>query len=446
MLLRPPGARPPRSRAAHLPARCRRLAAAPLALAWLLLPRAAGAQAPDTAAARETPAPAAAADTLRAPPPPAALPSAAEAALPPLPGPRVPAARLPAGAKPPQLPLPRFEVGVNVGAASTSEFYAGDSPGTGLTVGASAGYWFTPMLGVRLSAAYFGGSLPLVTAADSGSLDVHSLSAALELRVRPLATLRSPVLSSAALSAGVGILSTSFAGDSGSVQAGDDECVLDFESLRAGACLRDGTSSVQLTTGLSVDLVPLGAWSLYAEADLHVYRPAAEDLEDGQFTRGSATGARYTVAATQPGGGASGTALTGRLVAGVRRFFGGGGAAPEAPPARMAEPTNVDAPGMGAGAAARVHVRSGGVEAEVYLVPTTAVALDPNVYCTLRPDPLNQYFKGYTPVTVTGTSQPYVLVVRRGGRERRIPLELVRGMEVPQDVDLSQNTVETCRR
>ncbi|HEX8693600.1 MAG TPA: hypothetical protein VF746_14350 [Longimicrobium sp.] len=333
---------------------------------------------------------------------------------------------------------------MSAGIASTSEFYEGGNPGTGFTVGASAGYWFTRVVGARLGAAYFTGELPLAAAPSlgflGGTLDLHSVSAAVELRVRPLASLRSPVLSSAALSAGAGVVRTTTSGDDTTMLVGGEECIRDFGSLSAGACLRDEKTSVQLTADLGADLVRLGGWGLYAEAGLHAYSPLAEEIpSDSADASAARTDAAPPSAAR--GGGAAGTAVTGRLTVGVRRSFGD-----RSPPTFRPRPPP---PPLPSGEQGVVTIRSTPPGAEVFLVPQVDVVTDPTgkLLCELRAD-RSPYFRGRTtagnPVRATVDPQPYWVVVRQGNREERLYFPLAPRGERTENVDMSRAPLRNC--
>lgn len=221
--------------------------------------------------------------------------------------------------------IPAFELGVYGGGAWSSSWlgindeFSGltsalsddddDGFGIGLTpvMGATASWYFTPALGLRLHGAYmpsdfptrdenagvaaFGSLGPAVASVnalgeDDSRFPVNNWLADLNLVFRPYATSRSDWLGSTYFFVGGGLMATDVAGDGD--LAGNRDCVDQYEPL--GACLSydaDRGTVGQGTAGFGLNFFPLGSrLGLFGELAVHGYdapfRTPAED--DARFT------------------------------------------------------------------------------------------------------------------------------------------------------------------
>ncbi len=238
--------------------------------------------------------------------------------------------------------LSRFDLGVYAGGTLTSDWFEsrtvtlngnedptendddeGFSPGTGGAFGALATFWFTPALGLRAHAAYLPMRLPNSDdeAFDNDTYVMNTYVADLNLALRPFSGGRSPLMSSLYLFVGGGGLMVDLAGEDGLGCEG--------ALFAQGACLStepEHAAVGQGTAGLGVDLFPIGGMlALFGEAAVHVYDSPVHVGDAWLGPIRVPTGSTVRVADDA-------TAVTGRLVIGLKAMFGNWIEAPVAPP------------------------------------------------------------------------------------------------------------------
>jgi hypothetical protein len=226
----------------------------------------------------------------------------------------------------------QFDLGVYAGGAYTSNWFEsrtvrlngtgtptenddaeGFAPEFGGAFGALANYWVTPAIGFRVHGGYFPMRLPN-NDAETVQTDAYVLNTYiydLNLTLRPFATrMGSPWLSSFYLFAGGGGLTVDV--------AGEDRMACEGTLAGLGACLSYDPPQAtvgQGTAGIGFDLFPLGPVSLFTEAAVNVYDSPVhvDDFWLGPIT--APEGATVRVADDA-------TAVTGRLVLGLKAMFG----------------------------------------------------------------------------------------------------------------------------
>ena len=229
--------------------------------------------------------------------------------------------------------LSRFDLGVYAGGTLTSDWFEsrtvtlngtdtptendddeGFSPGTGGAFGALATFWFTPALGLRAHAAYLPMRLP--HNGDDAIKDygyvANTYVADLNLAFRPFAGgMRSPLMSSFYLFAGGGGLMVDV--------AGEDRELCEGTLAAQGACLSlepDHATVGQGTAGIGLDLFPIGSsLAFFGEAAVHVYDSPVHVGDAWLGPIRAPEGATVRIADDA-------TAVTGRLVLGLKAMFG----------------------------------------------------------------------------------------------------------------------------
>jgi hypothetical protein len=223
--------------------------------------------------------------------------------------------------------LSRFDLGVYAGGSLTSDWFEsrtvtlngtedpddngdgeGFAPGTGGAFGAQATFWFTPALGLRAHGGYLPMRLPNSgDEIDNDAFVVNTYVFDLNLALRPFSGRLSPLY----LFAGGGGLLVDVAGED------RPRCA---EALAAyGACLSyepEQATVGQGTAGIGVDLFPLGGMlGLFGEAAVHVYDSPVHVDDEWLGPLRVPEGSTVRVADDA-------TAVTGRLVLGLKAMFG----------------------------------------------------------------------------------------------------------------------------
>jgi hypothetical protein len=226
----------------------------------------------------------------------------------------------------------RFDLGVYAGGSYTSNWFEsrtvtlngtatptenddaeGFAPELGGAFGAEATFWFTPMLGLRAHGAYLPMQLPNNDdAINNDGYVLNSYVFDLNLALRPFAMRGgSPLMSSLYLFAGGGGLMVD--------AAGEDVERCEGTLAAYGACLSlapEQATVGQGTAGIGFDLFPIGsALGLFAEAAVHVYDSPVHVGDDWLGPIVAPEGATVRIADDA-------TAVTGRLVLGLKAMFG----------------------------------------------------------------------------------------------------------------------------
>jgi hypothetical protein len=226
----------------------------------------------------------------------------------------------------------RFDLGVYAGGAYTSNWFEsrtvtlngtatpvenddaeGFAPGAGGAFGALATFWFTPALGLRAHGAYLPMRLPNSDdEIDGDGYVLNSYVFDLNLALRPFASRGgSPLMSSLYLFAGGGGLMVD--------AAGEDVARCEGTLAAYGACLSlepEQATVGQGTAGIGFDLFPIGgALALFGEAAVHVYDSPVHVDDAWLGPIRAPEGATVRIADDA-------TAVTGRLVLGVKAMFG----------------------------------------------------------------------------------------------------------------------------
>ncbi|HEX6371930.1 MAG TPA: hypothetical protein VF006_23605 [Longimicrobium sp.] len=246
----------------------------------------------------------------------------------------------------------RFDIGVYAGGSLTSDWFEsrtlmlngtdtptenddgeGFAPGTGGAFGALATLWLTPALGVRAHGVYLPMRLPNSDdeAFDNDGYVMNTYAFDLNLALRPFAArMGSPLMSSLYLFAGGGGLLVDV--------AGEDVPVCEGTLAGLGACLSlepEQTMVGQGTAGIGVDLIPLGPLGLFAEAAVHVYDSPVHVGDEWLGPIRLPEGSTVRIADDA-------TAVTGRLVIGLKAMFGN--LIPPPPPVEVPPPPVVAPP------------------------------------------------------------------------------------------------------
>ncbi|HEX5872189.1 MAG TPA: hypothetical protein VFY65_17285, partial [Longimicrobium sp.] len=246
----------------------------------------------------------------------------------------------------------RFDIGVYGGGSLTSNWFEsrtvtlngtdtpmendddeGFSPGTGGAFGALANLWLTPAFGIRAHGVYLPMKLPNSDdeAFDNDGYVMNTYAFDLNLALRPFATRAgSPWMSSLYLFAGGGGLMVDL--------AGEDQPLCEGTLAQQGACLSfepEQTMVGQGTAGLGVDLIPIGPLALFAEAAVHVYDSPVHTTDFWLGPIRASEGATVRIADDA-------TAVTGRLVLGLKAMFGN--LIPPPPPVEVPPPPVVAPP------------------------------------------------------------------------------------------------------
>ena len=231
----------------------------------------------------------------------------------------------------------RFDRGVSAGGSISSRWFEsstvtldgtptgqrnddaqGYSPGFAPAFGAFATYWLTPMVGIRAHGNYTPMRLPFTDdgvfgtgATERGRYVMNTYFYDLDLMLRPFAAREGAgMLRSMYLWLGGGGYSVNLAGEN--VPA----CEGTLASL--GACLSFEPKQAtvgQATAGTGLDLVGIGPLALFAELGVHVYDSPVH-VGDAWF--GPVTGLNGSTVRIAD----DATAVTGRLVLGLRMGFG----------------------------------------------------------------------------------------------------------------------------
>jgi hypothetical protein len=228
----------------------------------------------------------------------------------------------------------RFDLGVYAGGSLTSAWFDSRTvtlntttsptenddeesfgPGFGGAFGAIANFWFTPRLGLRAHGAYLPMQPPHADGAfegagESSNFVLNTYVYDLNLTLRPFVMSGSRVLSGMYAFVGGGGLTVDV--------TGEDRTACLQSSLELAACLplRPKYATVgHGNGGIGFDLIPLGPVSLFTEAGVHVYDSPVH-VGDAWVPRAIApTGSRVRIADDR-------TAVTGRLVLGLKAMFG----------------------------------------------------------------------------------------------------------------------------
>ncbi|HEY7770158.1 hypothetical protein [Longimicrobium sp.] len=228
----------------------------------------------------------------------------------------------------------RFDLGVYAGGSLTSAWFDSRTvtlnatvapvenddeesfaPGFGGAFGAIANFWFTPQLGLRAHGAYLPMQPPRSDGAfegvgESSNFIVNSYVYDLNLTMRPFVMSGSRLLSGMYAFVGGGGLTADVAGTDRTA------CEPTEQALAACLPLRPKYATVgQGNGGIGFDLIPLGPVSLFTEAGVHVYDSPVHVGDDWVGPVTARTGQRVRVADDR-------TAVTGRLVLGLKAMFG----------------------------------------------------------------------------------------------------------------------------
>jgi hypothetical protein len=230
----------------------------------------------------------------------------------------------------------RFDLGVYAGGTLTSDWFQsgtvtllgngdpqvndkeGFTPGYAPAFGALANFWVTPTFGIRLHGAYVPMRLPsrdpvFENAGEQGRYVMNTYLYDLNLALRPFATRMDAGrwLSSVYLFVGGGGLTVDLTGEDMPMCEGTLEYY--------GACLSfepEQATVGQGTAGAGIDLLPLGrSLALFGEAAVHVYDSPVH--VDDAWLGPIRTPVGSTVFIADDA-----TAVTGRLVIGLKAMFG----------------------------------------------------------------------------------------------------------------------------
>ncbi|HEY0026127.1 MAG TPA: hypothetical protein VGB24_24770 [Longimicrobium sp.] len=242
----------------------------------------------------------------------------------------------------------RFDLGVYAGGSLTSAWFDSRTvtlnatetpienddeesfaPGFGGAFGAIANFWITPRVGLRAHGAYLPMQPPRSDGAfegvgESSNFIVNSYVYDLNLTLRPFVMSGSRLLSGMYAFVGGGGLTVDVTGTDRTA------CEPTEQALAACLPLRPKYASVgQGNGGIGFDLIPLGPVSLFTEAGVHVYDSPVHVGDDWVGPVTALTGQRVRIADDR-------TAVTGRLVLGLKAMFGN--LLPPPPPVVMPPP------------------------------------------------------------------------------------------------------------
>lgn len=230
----------------------------------------------------------------------------------------------------------RFDLGVYAGGTLTSDWFQsgtvtllgngdplvndkeGFAPGYAPAFGALAHFWVTPAFGFRLHGAYVPMRLPsrdpvFENAGESSRYVLNTYLYDLNLALRPFATRMDAgrLLSSVYLFAGGGGLTVDV--------TGEDRAQCEGTLAYYGACLSfqpEQSTVGQGTAGAGIDLFPVGGGlALFGEAAVHVYDSPVHVDDSWLGPIRAPVGSSVFVADDA-------TAVTGRLVVGLKAMFG----------------------------------------------------------------------------------------------------------------------------